>query len=138
MVDKGEKPPILTFDEAESLFFESMDEPKNDREFDNLSWENVMKTWYDRREAREKHAHERIAYLYGENFDLNSLELHTTRGDWAVTNYGVLCLDSTYVIDRNRVYERGWISHMDDKGWVNMYDFLRCLLYARVKYAEEM
>src|SRR5690606_30748086 len=88
----------------------------------------------ERKETRIKYARKRIKALYGEEIETKKLKLYVTRGDWAVTNIGILCLKHYYVIERDRVYGGNWLEHMAEKGWVNMFDFLRCLLYARVKY----
>ena len=49
-------------------------------------------------------------------------------GTWAVTDYGLECLTEYYVIEGKRVSETDWPKHMDDKGWVEMKDFLMCFV----------
>ena len=44
-------------------------------------------------------------------------------GDWVVTDYGIECLTTIYVIQKERLSEDDWFKHMEEKTWVNMDDF---------------
>jgi hypothetical protein len=44
-------------------------------------------------------------------------------GEWAVTERGVECLTSKYLIEKDRFGEDDWFTHMEEKTWVNMDDF---------------
>ena len=44
-------------------------------------------------------------------------------GLWAITKNGIECLNHEYVIQKDRLYEHGWIHHMSEKTWVNIEDF---------------
>ncbi len=52
-------------------------------------------------------------------------------GAWAVTTYGIECLEQHYPIDLMRVDESDRVSHMRQKRWVKMVDFDEALDYAR-------
>jgi hypothetical protein len=52
---------------------------------------------------------------------------------WAVTVYGVECLDDSYDIPIHRLWEP-WPLHMRDKNWVNGFDFLMAFYFARKHY----
>jgi hypothetical protein len=55
-------------------------------------------------------------------------------GTWAVTTYGVECLERYYPIEFKRVDESDWLDHMNGKTWVNIGDFAEALCYARQLY----
>lgn len=61
---------------------------------------------------------------------------------WAVTEYGVECRDGLYAIAADRLWEDGpyhcWESHMDEKGWVDMADFIVAMFMGRHIHAGEM
>jgi hypothetical protein len=42
---------------------------------------------------------------------------------WAVTEYGIEALDGSYAIKRDRLHERYWLAHMEEKFWVDAVDF---------------
>ncbi|MGI3044371.1 hypothetical protein ACRTDM_21865 [Shewanella algae] len=44
-------------------------------------------------------------------------------GVWAVTDFGIECLDQGYVISVDRLLENDWLDHMSQKTWVNINDF---------------
>jgi hypothetical protein len=59
-------------------------------------------------------------------------------GQWAVTTYGVECIDrggDIYVIEKDRLDDPdpryGWVKHMAEKDWVCVSDFAAALKYAR-------
>ncbi len=56
-------------------------------------------------------------------------------GQWAVTTYGVECVDGTYFISKSRLWEdegtHGWKRHMAEKEWVHTWEFNDALDYAR-------
>lgn len=53
---------------------------------------------------------------------------------WAVTEYGVECLDGTYCIKKSRLAEQidvwGWPAHVTEKIWVDADDFMTAWLVA--------
>lgn len=53
---------------------------------------------------------------------------------WAVTSYGVECLNGTYYIEKKRLAENvegyGWPTQMAGKGWVDLDDFCTAWLVA--------
>jgi 5-methylcytosine-specific restriction endonuclease McrA len=60
-------------------------------------------------------------------------------GTWAVTEYGVECLVTTYFFDRGRVHEPDWIAHMSStKTWCCMPDFMDALNDARLRWPREV
>jgi hypothetical protein len=56
---------------------------------------------------------------------------------WAVTSFGIECRDGLYNFGQHRLWEDeysswgGWISHMAEKGWVDLPDFAEALRVAR-------
>ncbi len=52
-------------------------------------------------------------------------------GTWAVTDYGVECLEHYYPIEKKRLHDDSWTLHMAEKNWVDMYDFLRAFYAGR-------
>lgn len=60
---------------------------------------------------------------------------------WAVTEYGVECRDGQYAIAADRLWEDGphysWESHMQEKGWVDMADFIVTMYMARCIHSGE-
>ena len=52
-------------------------------------------------------------------------------GDWAVTDFGVECLINSYPIQKERLDEQDWFTHMGEKAWVNMDDFRRAISAAK-------
>ena len=52
-------------------------------------------------------------------------------GDWAITPEGVYCLRAQYVVAKTCLDEDDWISHMQEKGWVNMNDFSEAINTAK-------
>jgi rRNA-processing protein FCF1 len=52
-------------------------------------------------------------------------------GTWAVTDYGLECLSTEYPIEKNRLTELDWVSHMKTKTWVKIFDFIAALEFAR-------
>lgn len=55
-------------------------------------------------------------------------------GSWAVTEYGLECLDEAYYFTKDRVHEGDWLKHMSGKGWVNMADFSGALENAKLRW----
>jgi hypothetical protein len=53
---------------------------------------------------------------------------------WAVTAYGIEALDGTYTLQANRLAENidahAWPSHMAEKAWVDLPDFMTAWLVA--------
>ena len=53
---------------------------------------------------------------------------------WAVTDYGIECLDGTYYIEKIRIAENadtyGWPLHVSQKSWVDSDDFCTAWLVA--------
>jgi hypothetical protein len=53
---------------------------------------------------------------------------------WAVTEYGVECLDGSYYFDAKRLGEdlpgHSWCEHMAEKEWVDIEDFCTAWLVA--------
>lgn len=59
-------------------------------------------------------------------------EVEAVYGSWAVTNYGLTCLTEFYRIRKQLLEDPWWLlDHMDEKGWVNMTDFIRAMQDAR-------
>jgi hypothetical protein len=63
-------------------------------------------------------------------------------GQWAVTTYGVEALARnwhggvmTYPIEKTRLWEQDWESHMAGKKWVNMDDFREAMRIGRITHA---
>jgi hypothetical protein len=58
---------------------------------------------------------------------------------WAVTAFGIEARDGKYPIAKNRLWEEedvyGWVRHMEEKGWVDMPDFVEALRIARQRFA---
>lgn len=54
-------------------------------------------------------------------------------GQWAVTLYGVECVERGYFFPYDRVNELDWVEHMAKKAWCNMFDFVSALESARNK-----
>lgn len=52
-------------------------------------------------------------------------------GSWAVTEFGVECLETQYFIPLDEVREPNWINQMRGKVWVNLFDFIRALHHAK-------
>jgi hypothetical protein len=44
-------------------------------------------------------------------------------GIWAICEDGIYSLYVTYCIDKSRLFEDDWISHLSDKTWVTIKDF---------------
>jgi hypothetical protein len=55
-------------------------------------------------------------------------------GTWAVTTYGIECLERYYPIEFEQVDESDWLDHMKGKTWVDIGDFAEALFYARQLY----
>lgn len=57
---------------------------------------------------------------------------------WAVTSYGVECLDGTYAICRSRLFEEHpgwtWEWHIAGKNWSDASDFATIIAKARMRY----
>lgn len=59
---------------------------------------------------------------------------------WAVTAYGIECLDGTYAIDAKRLgmmrtpSQAEWPAHMAEKEWVDMEDFMRAFSIALIRH----
>ncbi len=49
---------------------------------------------------------------------------------WAVTEYGIECLDGTYPIERDRLGTEPWPMHVTGKMWVDSDDFTTAWLVA--------
>lgn len=58
-------------------------------------------------------------------------------GSWAVTTYGLECLDSPYAIPKERLGKHDHILHMAEKNWVVMYDFVRAFRAAQAHFGFE-
>lgn len=54
-------------------------------------------------------------------------------GSWAVTDYGLECLEREYAIEKKRLFDPDWAYHMAGKHWVDMADFMEAL-YAAQRY----
>jgi len=54
-----------------------------------------------------------------------------TFGQWAVTAYGVECLESFYPIEKERLWQADWKRHVCAKRWVIAGDFCEAIDYAR-------
>lgn len=57
-------------------------------------------------------------------------------GQWAITTYGVECLEMYYQISKERLWEPDWEAHMSEKSWVNKKEFSKALNMAK-KYFKE-
>ena len=57
---------------------------------------------------------------------------------WAVTSFGIEARDGKYVINGDRVWENnnghGWVKQMQEKGWVDLSDFVEALRLARARW----
>jgi hypothetical protein len=53
---------------------------------------------------------------------------------WAVTSYGLEARDGTYAIEKERLLELDWESHMFEKEWVDFLDFAVALAMARMRF----
>jgi hypothetical protein len=65
-------------------------------------------------------------------------------GEWKVTEWGIeykakvkSLYRGPYDIEKSRVHESDWESHMIVKNWVFMPDFMRALNYARNLWPKE-
>ena len=61
---------------------------------------------------------------------------------WAVTSYGIECLDGTYFFTADRLLEdlpsgRSWAEHMAEKIWVDVDEFVTAWLVALVLHGHE-
>lgn len=73
------------------------------------------------------------------SFDFNEEggPVHWRGYQWAVTDYGLECVESLYPIDKERLWENednkygSWIGHMSGKDWVTLSDFTEGLRVAR-------
>lgn len=52
-------------------------------------------------------------------------------GTWAVTEYGIECLTSSYAIPSDRLSEPDWLPHVGHKTWVVYEDFRDAYYFAR-------
>lgn len=61
---------------------------------------------------------------------------------WAVTEYGIECLDGTYYIEKARITENaetyGWPLHVSQKNWVDTDDFCTAWLVATALHGIRM
>lgn len=61
---------------------------------------------------------------------------------WAVTAYGLEALDGRYLIEKARLTERvdtwSWPTHMGDKAWVDIEDFITAWLVAMTMHGARM
>jgi hypothetical protein len=64
-----------------------------------------------------------------------SKPIHWQGRQWAVTAYGIECLDGNYPIEADRLWEEddsySWVQHMAGKEWVDLPDFAEALRIAR-------
>jgi hypothetical protein len=52
-------------------------------------------------------------------------------GDWVVTKQGDLDYNNgRYFISCERLKEKDWLSHMQEKGWIDLNDFIPAFWYA--------
>ena len=65
------------------------------------------------------------------------LPIYFVNEQWAVTAYGIECLDDYYVIEADRLDERrlgsdrpNWIEHMAGKNWVDLPAFIEAFRFA--------
>jgi hypothetical protein len=62
---------------------------------------------------------------------------------WAVTSYGIEARDGTYPIAKDRLWHNedtrqgGWICHMAEKNWVDIFDFAEALRIGRHIHASQ-
>lgn len=57
-------------------------------------------------------------------------------GSWVVCNDGsIQSLYTTYYIANSRLREPGWVNHLAEKTWVDIYDFQQALAYALEFYS---
>lgn len=58
-------------------------------------------------------------------------------GTWAVTEYGVECLTSSYPIEKDRLGESDWLPHVGQKPWVVYEDFRDALYFAKKTFGNK-
>lgn len=58
-------------------------------------------------------------------------EFYARFGQWVVTPHGLECLYVEYDIPVNQLFQTHWVSHMRDKSWVDLGDFVKALDCAR-------
>lgn len=67
--------------------------------------------------------------------------VYWTGREWAVTSFGIEARSGQYPIAKNCLWEEedtyGWVRHMDEKGWVDMPDFVEALRLARKRWPRE-
>lgn len=57
---------------------------------------------------------------------------------WAITEWGLECLDRYYTIEKERFSEDDWLRHMREKYWVDFDDFDEALGVGRQMYTREL
>lgn len=61
-------------------------------------------------------------------------------GQWAVTTYGVECVETYYPIEKARLWQgepgHPWEKHMAVKRWINYPDFIEAMAFAREHHAK--
>ena len=65
--------------------------------------------------------------------DLKREDITHVIGQWAITKSGIESLDVYYPIALERITKQDWLTHMAEKNWVNMRDFIYIHRYA-MKY----
>lgn len=93
----------------------------------------TVQTWAEFRD--EVQAEEDAFLANAERYDLSTI-IEQYRS-WAVTDYGVECLESAYAIEKSRIHDIDWPLHMAEKQWPDMYDFLQALGHARQLWPEQ-
>ena len=54
-------------------------------------------------------------------------------GMFAVTDVGIQCLSTEYLIETGRIFSDDWVSHMSQKSWVKISDFTSALEFAKTR-----
>lgn len=52
-------------------------------------------------------------------------------GVFAITSKGIECLTHEYFIEKSRLNNNDWLSHMKEKSWINIIDFTNALAWAK-------
>jgi hypothetical protein len=105
--------------------------------------ESLYKQLVERERVTREEARFQFAHPDDEDFDdkiAGGAERYPTIitqvGRWAITAYGLECLNVGYSINAARLNEDDWIDHMSEKMWVDdLEDFATALYHARAIHA---
>lgn len=136
-------PPLLTEEEAYTLLSLALNRaldlpytsPQAQTPHEQLM--HRLRRQHELKRARTEAAKRILDEVYGDDLPPEALELVEAGDQWAITRFGVLYLgEPGYRIPARLLFDRNLFGQMVSKDWIDMSEFIACVLYARAYHRD--